>query len=253
MPGSLERLRALAGLALLISGVAFAAAPLDTAVETHVETQQQGARSQVQVEQLDDGTQALVNEYRNGLRELEALKTYHQQLAREVKSQEAERVVVDKQLADIEVTQRSILPLMLRMHDVLVQYVTLDTPFLEQERSKRLEDLKTIRVSHRHRAGLAYRPQAGRPGSAQATRAWAGGNLMRSLCIFVLATCAFKALAEDEAPVSLRELVKQAQKERLLENRALEEREREFREARAEQQGAHREAARGACAGARAG
>lgn len=144
MPGSLERLRALAGLALVVSSVAFAAAPLDTAVETHVETQQEGARSQEQVETLDDGTQALVHEYRNGLRELEALKTYHQQLAREVKSQEAERVAVDKQLADIEVTQRSILPLMLRMHDVLVQYVTLDTPFLEQERSKRLDDLKTM-------------------------------------------------------------------------------------------------------------
>ncbi len=144
MPGSLERLRALAGLALLISGLAFAAAPLDTAVETHVETQQEGARSQAQVETLDDGTQALVHEYRNGLREIEALKPYHQQLAREVKSQEAERVAVDKQLADIEVTQRSILPLMLRMHDVLVQFVTLDAPFLEQERSKRLEDLKTM-------------------------------------------------------------------------------------------------------------
>ncbi len=144
MPGTLEHRWALAGISLFAYSVAFAAAPLDTAIQTHVETQEQGARSQDQVEKLDDGTQALVIEYRNGLREIEALKTYHQQLGREVKSQETERVSVDKQLADIEVTQRDILPLMLRMLELVVQFVTLDTPFLEQERTKRLDDLKAM-------------------------------------------------------------------------------------------------------------
>ncbi|MGH8585556.1 MAG: DUF3450 domain-containing protein [Gammaproteobacteria bacterium] len=144
MPRCLNRLFALAEVALVVSGAAFAAAPLDTAIQTHVETQEHGARSQDQVEKLDDGTQALVIEYRNGLREIEALKTYHQQLGREVKSQETERVSVDKQLADIEVTQRDILPLMLRMLEMLVDYINLDTPFLEHERTKRLDDLKAM-------------------------------------------------------------------------------------------------------------
>ncbi|MGQ0591205.1 MAG: DUF3450 domain-containing protein, partial [Gammaproteobacteria bacterium] len=43
------------------------------------------------------------------------------------------------------VTQRDILPLMLRMLEVVVQFVTLDTPFLEQERTKRLDDLKAMK------------------------------------------------------------------------------------------------------------
>lgn len=120
------------------------AAPLDTARETHVDTQQQGARSQQQVEKIDDATQAMLNEYRSGLRELDNLKVYHQQLGREVKSQEAERTAMEKQLADIEVTQRSITPLMLRMLEVLTQFVTLDTPFLAQERKKRVEELKAL-------------------------------------------------------------------------------------------------------------
>jgi len=120
------------------------AAPLDTARQTHVDTQQQGARSQQQVEKLDDGTQAMLNEYRNGLRELDSLKVYHQQLGREVKSQEAERAAMEKQLADIEVTQRNITPLMLRMLEVLTQFVALDTPFLEPERKKRVEELQAL-------------------------------------------------------------------------------------------------------------
>ncbi len=144
MPRCRNRLLTLAGVALWVSGVAFAAAPLDTAIEAHVEAQEHGARSQDQVEKLDDGTQALVIEYRNGLREIEALRTYHQQLAREVKSQEGERAAVDKQLADIEVTQQQILPLMLRMREVLVDFINLDTPFLEEERHKLRDDLKAM-------------------------------------------------------------------------------------------------------------
>ncbi len=130
--------------ALALAAGSGSAAPLDTARQTHVDTQQQGARSQEQVEKLDDATQAMLNEYRSGLRELDNLKVYHQQLGREVKSQDAERTAMEKQLADIEVTQRTITPLMLRMLEVLTQFVRLDTPFLAQERKKRVEELKAL-------------------------------------------------------------------------------------------------------------
>ncbi|MGH8472935.1 MAG: DUF3450 domain-containing protein, partial [Gammaproteobacteria bacterium] len=48
------------------------------------------------------------------------------------------------QLADIEVTQRNITPLMLRMLEVLIRFVALDTPFLEEERTQRVEELRAL-------------------------------------------------------------------------------------------------------------
>ncbi len=134
----------LAGAWAILAALSSSAAPLDAAIQTDIETQAVGAGSQKQVEKLDDATHAMVNEYRHGITELESLRGYHEQVQKEVQSQDKERLSLDKQLAEIEVTQRHILPLMLRMLDVLHEYVLLDAPFLQQERSKRIAELRSM-------------------------------------------------------------------------------------------------------------
>ncbi len=140
----IHRACVLAGSWAILVALASGAAPIDAAIQTDMETQAAAARSQQQVERLDDATHAMVNEYRQGIAELENLRTYHEQLQKEVRSQDEEILSLDRQLAEIEVTQRQILPLMLRMLKVLQEYVSLDAPFLRAERGKRLSELSSM-------------------------------------------------------------------------------------------------------------
>jgi len=145
------------GFALCLVTGPCAAEALDAAVRSQAENQEQGIQSQARVEKLDDATQVMLNEYRDGIRELESLRVYHAQLQREVRNQETERASVEKQLAEIEVTQRGIVPLMLRMQETLEKFVKMDVPFLEAERNKRIGELKTMMDSSEVTLAEKYR------------------------------------------------------------------------------------------------
>jgi hypothetical protein len=102
------------------------------------------AASQGRIDQLQDQTQDMLSKYRQALTDAESIKKYNEQLAVQVKAQ-GERVTdMRKQLADIETTQRDVLPLMQRMVDTLEKFVSLDVPFLQEERAKRVETLKGL-------------------------------------------------------------------------------------------------------------
>jgi len=100
------------------------------------------AASQSRVNQLDDETQTMLNEYRATLRETESLRRYNEQIELQIKSQEEEVVSMHQQIEDIERTNREIYPLMQRMNETMEQFVRLDVPFLKAERAKRLATLK---------------------------------------------------------------------------------------------------------------
>jgi hypothetical protein len=102
------------------------------------------AASQSRINQLDDETQTMLNEYRATLRETESLRRYNEQLALQIKSQEEEIVSIQQQIEDIERTNREIYPLMQRMIETVAQFVSLDVPFLQEERVKRVATLKEI-------------------------------------------------------------------------------------------------------------
>ena len=100
------------------------------------------ATSQTRINQLDDETQTMLNDYRATLRETESLRRYNEQLELQIKSQEEEVVSIQQQIEDIERTNREIYPLMQRMVETLDQFVRLDVPFLKDERTKRVATLK---------------------------------------------------------------------------------------------------------------
>jgi hypothetical protein len=130
----------------LLSAWAFAQAGTAPAVTSTVKEQEAAnkaaAASQTRINQLDDETTAMLNDYRATLRETESLRRYNEQLEIQIRSQEAEVVSINQQIQDIDRTNREIYPLMQRMIETLDQFVKLDVPFLLDERAKRIVTLK---------------------------------------------------------------------------------------------------------------
>jgi septal ring factor EnvC (AmiA/AmiB activator) len=103
---------------------------------------EQGA--QQRIEKLSDATRQMLEEYQTLSRELDALTIYNNQVERLLQSQEQEKASLKQQLADIELTQRELVPLMLRMIDALDRFVAEDMPFLRQEREQRVTLLREL-------------------------------------------------------------------------------------------------------------
>jgi hypothetical protein len=148
MMNSVLRLTAALGgaaLAILAGSVAYAQSNPQTVTATVSEqsaANKAAAASQARVNQLDDETQDMLMNYRDTLRETEALRRYNEQLELQIKAQEQEVASINDQISEIERTNREIYPLMQRMVDTLNQFVTLDIPFLMEERTKRLNTLR---------------------------------------------------------------------------------------------------------------
>ncbi len=76
--------------------------------------------------------------------EAQSLKEYNAQIAEQVKSQEAQIAEMTQQISEIETTSREVLPLMNRMLETLENFIALDTPFLTEERTGRVSQLKAM-------------------------------------------------------------------------------------------------------------
>jgi hypothetical protein len=61
-----------------------------------------------------------------------------------IASQDMEMASLRRQIDDVEVVGRGVTPLMLKMIDSLDAFVTLDVPFLKEERSRRLAGLRDL-------------------------------------------------------------------------------------------------------------
>lgn len=119
-------------------------ASLEQALEERQAMQQEAAASQRRIDALDDDARALLEEFRGAQTELDNLQGYNTQMSRMVSAQERQIEELEAQLREIEVTKRRILPLMVRMVEVLEQFIALDSPFLPEERRLRLEGLKQL-------------------------------------------------------------------------------------------------------------
>lgn len=118
--------------------------PLKSAVETKLLGQNDVVTSQKKVDSLVEQTRDSVQEYRDAIRKSDSLETYNKQLAKLIKQQKIDLNSIQRQLDNVEETQRSIVPLMLKMIDTLDKFVDLDVPFLLEERQQRVAFLKEI-------------------------------------------------------------------------------------------------------------
>lgn len=143
-----RRAAAMAGVgsAMLIAALAWAADPekVKAAISEQVKTEQAAAATQKRIEQLDDETTKASADYRQMLAEAQSLKSYNDQLAGQVKSQQDQIQDVTRQLEEIQTTSREVLPMMTKMLDTLTQFVRLDMPFLPDERATRVAQLQDV-------------------------------------------------------------------------------------------------------------
>ncbi|MCZ6802678.1 MAG: DUF3450 domain-containing protein [Proteobacteria bacterium] len=131
------------GFALLNSAAA-ETETLKSAVETKLQAQDDVVRSQKKVDALVIQTRDMVQEYRDAIRKSDSLGTYNNQLVKLIKQQKISLNSIKRQLDNVEETQRSIVPLMIKMIDTLEKFVNLDLPFLKNERQQRVVSLKEI-------------------------------------------------------------------------------------------------------------
>lgn len=117
---------------------------LEQSVSTQISTEKAAARSQAKIDKVADETDTMLSEYKLIMRQYDALHGYNNQVEKIVGAQEEELSSIEQQLTEIETTNQGVLPLMIRMVDTLDKFIALDVPFLPQERSKRIEDLKLL-------------------------------------------------------------------------------------------------------------
>ena len=132
---------------LLVASGALAAMPvmadtLDSSIDVQKRIDGEARRSQVAINQLDDEADKLLTEYRVATREAESLKRYNSQLEKQIASQLDEMQSIERQLDQINDVSREVVPMMLRMIDTLEKFVSLDLPFLTEERTKRIDELR---------------------------------------------------------------------------------------------------------------
>ncbi len=114
------------------------------ALKQQTDAQQASSAVQQRINQLDDTTREMLNEYRQALSQSADLTAYNQQLEGLVATQRVELADYERQFQEIETTKRQILPLILRMLDVLDEFVAIDMPFLPIERKMRITALREL-------------------------------------------------------------------------------------------------------------
>lgn len=131
-------------LGIALHAPAAGAQQLDAIFSAQAAANQAAQASQARIDQLSDETQDLANRYRKMLSDADSLTRYTEELQRQVESQRKEIASLNEQLGAIETVSRDVYPLMQKMVDALAEFVSLDMPFLLEERTNRVNNLKQL-------------------------------------------------------------------------------------------------------------
>lgn len=148
--GSKSRMRGgsylvlLAMLAGSVALIAQAADPVGQAIDASQAANNASKASQQRVNSTDEQTKQMLERYRAATWQAQQLNVYAQQLEEIAGQQDAEKTSLQRQLVEMDNTDREIMPLMLRMLNSLEKFVSLDLPFLKQERQDRIASLKRL-------------------------------------------------------------------------------------------------------------
>lgn len=143
-----QLMKGLSAVVLLTMGViasgSATAASLSDIYQVAGQLNQQARQSQSRIDALTEETRQLLSEYKTVLKEIEGLRVYNTQLERQTANQDREIAQLSRSIEEVTVIERQITPLMLRMIDGLEQFVSLDLPFLLEERTRRVDTLREM-------------------------------------------------------------------------------------------------------------
>jgi len=128
---------------MAISGSVFAQT-VDQVLQADQRRLNLARQSQERINTIVEGTRSLEDQYRAINKEIDGLKVYNRLMTAQVESQAATLEDIALSMDQVDVINRQIFPLMERMIDGLEQSIALDLPFLMEERTKRVTDLKGI-------------------------------------------------------------------------------------------------------------
>ena len=100
--------------------------------------------SQVRVDKVVTQTRSMEDQYRATLKEIDGLLIYNKLLELQIENQERVKVDLEQSIANVAIVNRQIVPVMTRMIDSLDQFIVLDVPFLNKERTDRVNGLKEL-------------------------------------------------------------------------------------------------------------
>lgn len=121
-----------------------AGSKLDDVVKVGQEINQSAAQSQQKIDNIADKIQTKLQQFKAVNKEIDGLEVYNGQMQKQIDNQLAELVQLAESIEQVSVIERQISPLMARMIDTLAVFVELDVPFLPDERSQRITQLKSM-------------------------------------------------------------------------------------------------------------
>jgi Protein of unknown function (DUF3450) len=117
---------------------------LETIVQAQIAADKDAVESQKRINSLDDQAKDMLTKYNGLIAEAEGMNNYSDQIALQVKDQNAAIASYNQQLVDIENTAREVMPMMQRMLDQIDRFVQMDLPFLLDNRRERIQKLKDV-------------------------------------------------------------------------------------------------------------
>ena len=131
-------------LLFLISTTIYAQEIVDQTINTQVEASNVSIEIQNKIDELDIESKKIYFDYKDTLNEFNSLKNYDDQLSQIIDAQILEIADINDQLDSLDSINIDILPLLKRMVDSLNKFISLDIPFLIDERRSRLNDLDKL-------------------------------------------------------------------------------------------------------------
>lgn len=100
--------------------------------------------AQSSIDKTAEQIRKLEAEYQEELKLVEGLNMYNDMLKRQLDDQEAQITKISTSINNATQVERQIMPLLVRMVDALDTFVAIDVPFLHEERTSRLADLRML-------------------------------------------------------------------------------------------------------------
>ncbi len=119
----------LSSICAVFLGTSVQAQSVDQVIEADSALPAAAARSQQQINQVDDATMKLFDEFQVVAKQVEGLKVYNAQLQLQINDQNRQIGNLDRSIAEASIMEVQIAPVMVEMIESLRQFIELDLPF----------------------------------------------------------------------------------------------------------------------------